>query len=539
MKHPIFAITLQCFFIIFSLAIASSSAAAAEAATEAVVHQINAKSYQSSVLDSSDHWLVVYCGTDQNLDSFLENVSKKFSNYGISVGKIDCSKEIKRCQTDGVTTIPSLRFFNGRSVLNPYSGKHIKSSEMFSGETLNIDSIMKFISSGLPSSLVTQVSSGQELDAFIGSNTDLPTAVLFSDKAAVSLVLRSIAGLFKGRIRFLFVSIKSAPEVAERFNIGKTTMGIFGTNSAELTLFNGEDVSSRSAIAAWLNTFSPETPPVVPPTASTAKEDSAYQNEKFSDTFKIDTLPMDGAWIVAVLDEGVDIPKEWTLAKKGCAGHIRSAILRCRKGDQLTSVDIDGKGDIARDTAASTFGQQVCRHVSPSVPSLLTIRYGEAERNKFLTTKFGWDSVFTDFSSYDKVLKKLGESLPASSVENIYEEMLPQYVTQGYEKGMITILLLSDGPAAPALFKNVAMGSKGLMQFGFISGPSAKLVKSANNMKLPGVIALLPALPDTAAPAEGMAMRIVNYDHKALGPVRYDSLSMFIVALLRDAGVDQ
>ena len=538
MKYPILLISLRCLLIIFSFAKASSSAAA-EAATDAVVHQIDAKTYQSTVLDSPDHWLVVYCGNDQNLDLFLQNISKKFSNYGISVGKIDCSKEIKICRTEGVRNIPSLKFFNGKSELNPYSGKHIKSSEMFSGETLDMNSIMKFISNGLPATLVTQISSSQELDAFIRSNTDLPTAVLFSDKTAVSLVFRSIAGLFKGRIRFLFVSIKSAPEIAEKYNVAKTSVGIFGINSAELTLYDGEDVSSRSAVVTWLNTFSAAIPSAVPPTATTTGEDSAHQHVYYSNDFKLDTLPVDSAWVVAVLAEGSIMPEEWTSAKKSCAGYVRSAILRCKKDDQLTSVDIDDKGDVAGGSLTSSFGQQVCKHVSPTVPSLLTLRYGEAERKKFSSTKMVWDSVLSEFNTYVKVLKKLGESLPATSVESIYEEILPQFVSKGYEKGMITVLLLSDGPSPPALFKNVALVHKDLMQFGFISGPSAKIVKSANNLKLPGVIALLPTAPDTATPAEGMAMRIVNYDHKALGPVKFDSLAMFIMAILRDAGVDQ
>ena len=538
MKYPIFLIALRCLLIIFSFAKASSSATA-EAATDAFVHQIDAKTYQSTVLDSPDHWLVVYCGTDQNLDLFLQNISKKFSNYGISVGKIDCSKDIKICRAEGVRNIPSLKFFNGRSELNPYSGKHIKSSEMFSGESLDMNSIMKFISNGLPSSLVTQMTSAQQLDAFIGSNTDLPTAVLFSDKTAVSLVFRSIAGLFKGRIRFLFVSIKSASGIAEKYKVAKTSVGVFGINSAELTLYDGEDVSSRTAIVTWLSTFSAALPSAVPLTATTAGEESPRQHEYNSNDFKTDTLPMDSAWVVAVLAEGSTMPEEWTLLKKGCAGYVRSAILRCKKDDQLTSVDIDDKGDVAGGNPASSFGQQVCKHVSPTVPSLLTLRYGEVERKKFSTTKMFWDSVLSEFNSYDKVLKKLGESLPSTSVESIYEEILPQFVSKGYEKGMITVLLLSDGPAPPALFKNVALVHKDLVQFGFISGPSPKIVKSANNLKLPGVIALLPAAPDTAAPAEGMAMRIVNYDHKSLGPVKFDSLAMFIMALLRDAGVDQ
>lgn len=510
-------------------------------ASDVIVHQLDAKTIQSTVLDSHDHWLLLYYGADQNFDQFMERISKNVHSYGVSFGKIDCAKEVKFCNSEGIRMMPSLKFVTGKPQLNPYSGKLIRSSEMFSGEVLDARSVSKFISKSYPASAVTTILSDSELDSFIESNPGLPTSILFSDKAAPSLVFRSIADFFKSRMNFVFVSIKSAPGVAENFKVSSTSIGVLESNSKILNLFDGKDINVRSAVVTWLSTFAADVAATSPDISSTQEDSSVNQlkREFTSSEFGVDTLLTDDAWMVAVVEEGAELPQQWADAKRRCVGHIKSAVLRCSNDDLVVAAEVSASGDDVTGSATLSFGQRACSKSGSSLPYILLLRHGSSERKKLSSPKLKWDTIVLEFASYEKGLKKLGDSLPTSAITGIYEKMLPQFVSEGYQKGLATLLLLSDGPEAPALFKNVALRYSGVIQFGFLSGPSPQLIKDANIVKLPAVLALMQPIDGKtqSTPDQGPGMRVINYDHKVLGPVVFESLSAFIEAIARESGV--
>lgn len=511
-------------------------------ASDEIVNQLDSKSFQSTVLDSHDHWLLLYYGADQNFDKFTEKIAKNVLNYGISFGTVDCAKEVKFCNAEGIQVMPTLKFVTGKPELNPYSGKMIRKSDVFDGGFLDPRSVNKFISKSYPTSAVITILLDSDLDSFIESNPGLPTSILFSDKAAPSLIFRTIADYFKGRMTFVFVPMKSAAGVAERFKVTSTSIGVLESGSKTPIFFDGEDINLRSSIVTWLSTFAADIAVASPDASSATREDpsaSQQKQEYSSSEFSIDTLSTENAWMVAVAKQGTDLPKQWADAKKGCLGHIRTTILRCSSDDLTVTAEASADGDQVADVATLSFGQQACSKSGSSLPYLLLIRHGSAERKKLGSPKLKWDTIAMDINSHEKALKKLGESLPSTSITGVYENMLPHFVGEGYSKGLATILLLSDGQATPTLFKNVALRYSEVIQFGLLSGPSPQLIKDANIAKLPAVLALMQPVDGVinSSPEQGPGMRVINYDHRVLGPVRYESLCAFIEAIARESGV--
>jgi hypothetical protein len=542
MAIPNIGINVQRFLLLTVCCLHSLFYVPSVLANDVIVHHLDAKTVQSTVLDSNDHWLLLHYGADQNFDQFMEKIAKNVLNYGISFGKIDCAKEVKFCNAEGIRVMPTLKFITGKPQLNPYSGKMIRSTDVFTGGFLDPRSVNKFISQSYPISAVTTIVSDSELDSFKESNTDLPISILFSDKAAPSLVFRTIADHFKGRMSFVFVPMKSAAGVAERFKVTSTSIGVLESNSTIPIFFDGEDINLRSSVITWLSTFAADIAAAAPDIPSAAREDlSADQvkQEYASSEFNIDTLPTGDAWMIAVLKEGADLPKQWIDAKKGCVGHIKATVLRCSSDDLTVTAEASASGDQVADVATLSFGQQACSKSGSSLPYLLLLRHGSAERKKLNSPKLKWDTIVMEVTSHEKALKKLGESLPSSSITGVYENMLPHFVAEGNNKGLATILLLSDGPTASTLFKNVALRYGEVIQFGLLSGPSPQLVKDANIAKLPAVLALMQPLDGTvnSNPEQGPGMRVINYDHRVLGPVRFESLCAFIEAIARESGV--
>jgi hypothetical protein len=224
----------------------------------------------------------------------------------------------------------------------------------------------------------------------------------------------------------------------------------------------------------------------------------------------------DSAWMVAVVEEGGEMPPAWSNATDTCVGYIKPIIMYCPEVDQ----DIKNKKSL-------TLGQQICKQMVVQLPFIFIIKHGAVERKKLSAPVIKWDSLTFEFTAYDKAFKSLGDSLPSSAVVGIYENMLPQFVQDGFARGLLSFILLSEGSDPPSMVKNVAMSHSDIVQFGFLSGPSEDLLKGAGNLRLPAIIAIPP--PDNMA----QGMRVIKYDHRALGPVKFASLSRFVDAVHR------
>jgi hypothetical protein len=266
------------------------------------------------------------------------------------------------------------------------------------------------------------------------------------------------------------------------------------------------------AIISWLSTFAKPTVGAAASKSNPSEVGVNYLAEKFL----VDTVPTDSAWMVAVVEEGAEMPPTWSNATNSCVGVIKSVIVYCPKVAQNIGDDI-----------SLSFGQQICKQAVIQIPFIFIMKHGVTERKKLLAPAIKWDSLTFQFTDYDKAFKILGDSLPRSALSGIYENMLPQFVMEGFAKGLVTFVLLSQGSEPPSMVKNIAMSFSEIVQFGFLSGPSEDLLRGVGNLKLPAIIAIPP--PDEKS--EGM--RVITYDHKALGPVKFASLSMFVDAVHR------
>ena len=526
------------------------------AAGESVVNKLDRKDIQIKVYDSLEPWLVVFHGAEDNLDQFLEVASVKLSTYGISVGKVDCSKNMRLCQAENLRSLPSINLITERPSLNPYSRKMYRASELYAGETLNMKSLESFVAKSFPSSTLSKVSTIEEFDRSVETSIEVPTMVLFSEKSTISLMYRVIARRFKGDLNFIHVHVKSSKDLSDKYDISSTAIGIIKYQSDALIMFEGEDVTSMIDIITWLSFFVSENPTSVDTAAADSSSDSTTNSQKaeinanhyLSKNFTINTLSTDNAWMVAVGVQKGNMPSIWSDATKGCMGHIQAAVIFCdnesvKKIDNEIEIHENGipidtnlriSDDFSVDGTELTFGQQVCKNVN-NIPSILIIKYGATERKKIGNSKFKVQSLIMDMTSHEKVFKILGESLPTSSVSTIFEDILPQYVSEGLSKGLLSFILVSSSTEVSSLFANVALTYDKIAQFGFLSNPSQNLMQQSNIIKLPTIIAVTPQTPEEIAanPNEGAGMRVTHYDYQAFGPIKFASLGFFIEGVLR------
>ena len=518
---------------------------------ESVVHKLDRKDIQSKVYDSFEPWLVVFYGAEDNLDQFLEVVSMKLSTYGISVGMIDCSKNMRLCQAENLRSLPSVHMISERPTVNPYSRKMYRASELYAGESLNMKSLESFVAKSFPSSILSKVKTIEEFDSSVEMGLEVPTVVIFSEKSTISLMYRIIARRFKGDLNFVHVHIKSSMDLSDKYDVSSTAIGIIKNQSGILIPFEGEDLTSTVDIVTWLSTFVSEKPPSVGTTAaSDPSADSTINDQKaemnmnhyLSKDFDINTLSTDNAWMVAVGVQKGNMPSIWSDATKGCMGHIQSAVIFCdnesdenaNKENNTNKNEIPIDGDSSVDKTELSFGQQVCKKIK-NIPSILIIEYGATERKKIGNSKFKLESIIMDMASHEKAFKILGESLPTSSVSTIFESILPQYVDEGLSKGLLSFILVSSSTEVSSLFANIALTYNNIAQFGFISNPSQNMMQQSNIMKLPTIIALTPQTPEEIAshPNEGAGMRVTLYDYQAFGPIRFSSLGFFVEGVVR------
>lgn len=442
--------------------------------------------------------------------------------FSIGINRtVDCSKEMKLCQSSEIRRMPSIRLITQKAEVNPYARKAFRKSVEYLEDTLEMRSLERFIAKNYPVSLVNKISSIEDLDSYIEKNSKLSTVILFSEKPAASVMFRTIAHFYDRRLNFVYVGIKASNEVSERYNISATTLGVLDSKSTgPMIHYDGGQLNSRAAVIAWLSTFASATATAADEPDSKVESPSQAGVNFVSENFLVDTVSSDSAWIVAVVEEGAELPAAWSNVTNGCMGHIKSVIVYCTK--------IDQNEDSSENSINLTIGQQMCKQTVVQLPFLFVMKHGDAERKKLMKPIVKWDSSTFQFTAYEKALKAVGDSLPASSVVGLYEDLISQFVQDGVEKNLLSFVLLSNAPEPPNMLKNIALSHSDVAHFGFISGPSDDLVRGAGQLKLPAIVAIPP--PDEQF-KEGM--RVINYDHKMFGPVKFASLSLFIDAVHR------
>jgi hypothetical protein len=354
------------------------------------------------------------------------------------------------------------------------------------------------------------------LDAVLQDGTGTPTAVLYSAKSTISLVYRSIAYAFKDRLNCTFVPIKSA--LAQHHGVTEPTRGGSGADGGAAQGYDGADMTSRSALVAWLTGLAKPAPAAASGDGSGSSDggDSLFKGTEavIGPDQELDAVPTDEAWLVAVVDAKGTRPETWDAALKGCAGKIKCVVLVC--GAEAAEAPDAASGKKA------TFGRTACQGATSRY---VVIRHGAPARKKLREdTVDKWGSAVYDASDLKKALKSLGDSLPDTAVRPVSEYNMWQFVTQNTQNGLVSILLVSNSDTIPPLFRNLALSVGEQAALGFMSMPSSDFVKAIGN-KLPAVVAI--PSPDPKE-AESKGVQIINYNPELLGPFSYHGLFHFV-----------
>jgi hypothetical protein len=491
--------------------------------------------FQKKVMDSSETWLVTYYdggnSQSQAMTNILDGLAKKHSNLGINLGMVDCAEETKLCRTAGIREmIPVIHLLMGDPTINPYTRKSYRIPIPFVGTQFDVRSLERFFSKNYPVSLVTTINSTAEFDAYLANNTapspliSPPVAVLFTEKDAVGMLIRTVSHHFRVRIKFLQLRIDKVPDVASRYGVEETTLGVLtageleggGSSSySKLVKFDGDSLKSREAILAFLKPY--DTAPVssneaqgdnsFDASSSTDSEQSqGYSEDADDDVVKysatsldLTILSSDSAYLIAVVSSAANTTTEipdWAKLAKSAEGKIKAAILEC--ADYIST----------ESTETGKLGQKACSQYTASRPYVLVVPYGSTLRKKKLDTSTSKWASGLQFNPEDcsKAKAAAGDSLPDTSIRSLSEQFFSQFVQEGMMKDTSSVIYLSRSSSTlPPLIKNIALTYSDIAQFGFLVNPSPEFMSSIGNPKLPTLMAVPTIDPtDPEAAKEGL-----------------------------------
>ena len=474
---------------------------------------VTATEYQSAVMDTRDFFLVGYKDSTKAMPSILQDTDGmapfaiKLKNYGFHVVTVDCATEKKACKF--VQSTPSFQMFVDAPQLNPYTKKFFRQPLQFEGsfDKVELKDFERSISQLFPSNLVKKLESQGEFENYVSGGNEVPTVVLFSTKSTISLVYRSIAFSFKGRMNFVFSSVKG--EMSKLYEVTTPKIGVFGIEGGPVW-YEGSDMNSRSDLVAYLTPYAKEEKDISADGTNNITEVDNITETVFHPDLSLDAMPDDEAWLLTVVRTADQRPEHWAGAMKSCVGRIKCAVLLCES--------------LAK--GSETFGQKICSGLADRLPVYVAIRQGVPARKKLRDTEVEqWKSTVYSVDDHKKVIKLLGESLPESSVRPVTEFNIWEFVSHGTEKGLVSIVLVSNSDQIPGLYRNLALSVSDQAQFGFMNMPSPDFTRAIGN-KLPAVIAI--PSPTSSEEAESKGVQIINYNPEILGPFSFVGLHQFV-----------
>lgn len=224
-----------------------------------------ARSNQSAILEFYAPW----CGHCQNLKPAYEKAAKSVENLSAKVAAINCDDDENKsfCGSMGVKGFPTLKTIKpgkkpGKPIVSDYNGER---SAKAIADTL-IDTI--------PNHVVKVTD--ETLKKFLKDWEHMPKAILFTDKAPTSPLLKSLAIDFKDVIKVAQIHKKQQAAI-EKFEVKKfPTLMLLPGPDDKGEIFLGE-MKNKNELTEFLTQAAPPNPE---PAAITPPKKPAKKDEK-------------------------------------------------------------------------------------------------------------------------------------------------------------------------------------------------------------------------------------------------------------------
>jgi len=516
---------------------------------DVTVENLDAKIYQSKVLDASSAWLVWFSKSaseeDENKQlAMLASIRLKVASYGINVGRVSCDNKAnkKLCQTAiPQPRIPSFSFVFEAARYNPYTKKNHRAGIPFDGSEVSIRTIEKFLLKHYKPSPSISAFSSLDLFAANTSSSTRPTLVLLTERSAISMFYKSVAYAFSEQELFVSqVYSVSLDDIKEHFaSISSTELasvkklpilGLITTsadNTQKMVVYEGTDIiKERRQVLNWIEKTSNSALRPEPLAATKTSDGGDGESQKTSpksaqeeavrvktaaELLDVETLGSKEAWIVAVQEEGGAKEKlgaEWDKLVNTCEGVIKPAILTCPTATSSSS-------------PPETLGTALCAR-GVATPFFFVLPYGSNNRKRIASNPSKGSHLFTS-ETLGEVMKYAQDSLPEHSVSALTEESIEDFMKMGMEKKITSTIVLSNKPNPPIFLRNVALTHAEYTQIGFVFNPSDRFLSNIGNPKLPTVVSM------TFVPDVGMQVQV--FDEKYFGKItKFSSFQSFILS---------
>ena len=468
---------------------------------------------------------------DSQVTQFLEKLSEKNRDYGISTVRVDCSKGTNKKVCSAARGVPSFVLYLDEPKINPYTRKLFREGVNLDVTSLDARGIERVIAKAYPS--LVQLKTSSSIDKLELSKDKSWSLVLFTEKQSITMLLRSIAFSAKGLAVVQAYGV-ALEEINQKLEISKESMPVLALISNIQTpsvVFNG-DLKDRNSVLDWIKQHTGiETGDTLPETGEmegAGKKTAGYMDpltgesmKTFAaESFSSESLD-DSAWILGVTGDKDQLAtfESWEKMTSSCEGVVKPAIVVC------SPVSMDG---------GNSFGSKLC---SRALPYVAVISHGasSSDRKKFFSDPIKGSHIHElNSDSLENAKKRAIETLPETSVLVIPEEGIQDLVQNSQNQNVLSVVILSDKPSIPQWLRNLALTVNKYAQVAFLVSPSKEFLSNIGNPRLPTAVAIFfgpsddPRLKDPQPGAPRANFQIVVYDAQMFGPVKFPTLQSFI-----------
>eukprot|EP00775_Hariotina_reticulata_P011263 gene11263-11412_t len=164
----------------------------------------------------------------QDCLALVPQLRKVASNLkGIAtVGTVNCADAdaAKTCRAYGVQRVPRVVVFKPGTGVNPYTGDALKEYQEYAGPAI-AKALAAAVTDTLDDSLVDKISSSQQHAEFLQKQPELAKVLLFTDKAATTVLYKALSWAYQHRLAFSEVRTAALGQ-AEGGNDGSSSGGL-------------------------------------------------------------------------------------------------------------------------------------------------------------------------------------------------------------------------------------------------------------------------------------------------------------------------
>jgi protein disulfide-isomerase A6 len=215
-----------------------------------------------------------WCGHCQNLKPAYEKAAKNLAGLA-KVAAVNCDEDLNKplCGQMGVQGFPTLKIVRpgpkpGRPIVEDYQGPR------------NAKGIVNAVVDKIPNH-VKRIQD-RDLDAWLSADNETAKAILFTEKATTSALLRAIAIEFLGKINVAQIRSKETAAI-EMFGVSAfPTLVLLPSGDQTSFVYDGE--MKKEPIVAFLSQIVPPNPDPAPksPKASSSKKPKAAKSSTSS-----------------------------------------------------------------------------------------------------------------------------------------------------------------------------------------------------------------------------------------------------------------